>query len=91
MTKFESSVIVKRTLQAEFGHDTPNEDTIRRRFQCFCKTDTVEDHQCSVRPSTITEEKVDEIRDVCVQPNPFQVFDVSKQFVRFHKQHHIEL
>ena len=28
MTKFESSAIVRRALQAEFGQDTPSEDKI---------------------------------------------------------------
>ena len=47
MAKFESSVIVRRTVQAEFGQDTLNEDTIRGTFQRFCETSTVKDCQCS--------------------------------------------
>ena len=65
VAKFKSPVIVRRTLQAEFGQDTPSEDTIRRTFQRFCKTGTVEDCERSGRPSTIREGKVDEVRDVC--------------------------
>jgi hypothetical protein len=51
MAKFDSLVIVRRTLQAEFSQDTPSEATIRRIFQRFYETGTVnivnvpEDHQ----------------------------------------------
>ena len=65
MANFESPVIVRRTLQAEFGQHTPSEDIITRTYQHFCETGTVEDRQRSGRSSTITEEKVDEVLDVC--------------------------
>ena len=65
MVRFESPDIVRLTLQAEFGQDTTSENTITRMYQNFCKTDTVEDWQRPERPSTITEEKVDEACDVC--------------------------
>ena len=65
IAKFESPVIIRRTLQVEFGQDTSSEDTIRRIFQRFCEPGTVDDCQRSGRPSTITEAKVDEVRDVC--------------------------
>ena len=55
--KFESPVIVRRTLQAEFGQDTPSEDTITRIYQRFCEIGTVKDRQHSGRSSTIAEEK----------------------------------
>ena len=60
MAKSASPVIIRLTLQAEFG-----QDTMTRIYQSFCKAGTVEDRQSSGRPLTITEEKVDEVRDVC--------------------------
>ena len=57
--------MVKRKFQPELGQDTSSEDTIRRTFQRFCETGTVEDLYRSGRPSTIDEEKVDEVRDFC--------------------------
>ena len=38
MTKFQSSMLVKRKLRTEFGKNTPGETTIREIFQCFCET-----------------------------------------------------
>ena len=70
MTTVESAVIVRRTLQAEFGQDTSSEATIRRTFQCVCEAGTVQDRQRSGKPSTITEDKIDKVRDVCAtEPN----------------------
>ena len=64
MVKVESPVVIRRTLQAEFGQDTPSKDTIRRTFQHFCETGTVEDRQHSGKSSTVS------IRDVCeAEPN----------------------
>jgi transposase len=44
---------------------TPSEVCIRETFQRFCETVTAEDRECSGRPSKITEEKVDDVHDVC--------------------------
>ena len=65
MAKFESPRTVRRTLQVEFGPNTPSEDTIKRTFERFCETGNVEDRPRSGRPVTITEEKIDDVRNVC--------------------------
>ena len=65
MAKFDSPAIVKRQLQPEFGQKTSREDCITRTFQRFCETGTVEDRPRSGRPQKITEEKIDEVYDVC--------------------------
>ena len=64
-------------MQAEFDQDTASKDTIRRTFQRFCKTGTVEDHQHSRRSSMNTEEKIDEIRDVCATESNSSVRGVA--------------
>ena len=38
---------------------------LQGQINVFSETDTVEDRQRSGRPSTITEEKVDEVREIC--------------------------
>ncbi|CAF4838974.1 unnamed protein product, partial [Rotaria sp. Silwood2] len=64
MAKYESPAIVRRKLQVEFGRSIPSEGCIAVTFQPFCETGTVEDKERSGRPSTITEEKVEEVNDV---------------------------
>ncbi|CAF3419729.1 unnamed protein product [Rotaria sp. Silwood2] len=64
MVKFDSALVVKRKLWAEFGKNTPGETCIRDTFQRFCETATVEDREHSGRPSQITEEKIDEVSAV---------------------------
>ena len=64
MAKLQSSTVVKRKLRTEFGKNTPGETTIREKFQCFCETGTVEDHERPGRPSEIIEEKIDEVAEV---------------------------
>lgn len=64
MAKFESSTIVRRKLQVEFGNKTPSVVSIQATFERFCETGTVEDRERSGRPSKITEEKIDEVYDV---------------------------
>lgn len=63
MAKFESPVIVKRKLQAEFGKNAPGETCITVTYERFCETGSVEDRERSGRPSKITEEKVNEVHD----------------------------
>ena len=65
MGKFQSLTTVKLKLQAEFGKQTPNLNCIKDVFQRFTETGTVEDRKRSGRPSVITEEIVEEVRDVC--------------------------
>jgi hypothetical protein len=65
MAKFESATVVKRKLQVEFGKNTPTEYCIRSTFERFCETGTVEDRPRSGRPTVITEEKVNQVNDVC--------------------------
>lgn len=77
MAKFESPVMVRRKLQLEFGQDTPSEDTISRTFHRFCETGTVEDRSRSGRPSTIDEEKVDEVHDFCTTESTTSVRAVA--------------
>ena len=80
MAKFESRAIIRRTLQAEFGQDTPSEDTIRRIFQRFCESSTVEGRQRSEDHHRLQEERL--MRFVMsVQRNPIQVFEVLQQLV----------
>ncbi|CAF1525998.1 unnamed protein product [Rotaria magnacalcarata] len=64
MVKFESSTVVRRKLQVEFGNKTPSVVSIQPTFERFCETGTVEDRERSGRPSKITEEKIDEVSDV---------------------------
>lgn len=61
LAKFESSIVLKRKLQLEFGKQTPIVYCIRDTFERFCETGTVKDRQRSGRPSMITEEKIDEV------------------------------
>ena len=61
LAKFESPILVKRQLQVEFSEQTPGVDCIRKTFQRFCETGTVEDRQRSGRPHVIDEEKIDEV------------------------------
>lgn len=77
MAKFESATLVRRKLQAEFGQKIPGEDCITKTFQRFCETGTVEDRQRSGRPSNITEEKIDDVRDVCATEPHTSVRDVA--------------
>jgi hypothetical protein len=65
MAKFESITVVKRKLQAEFGSDSPGEVCIRETFKRFCETASVDDRSRSGRPTAMTEEKIDEIRQIC--------------------------
>ncbi|CAF3566716.1 unnamed protein product [Rotaria sp. Silwood1] len=58
-------MVVKRKLQTEFDKNRPNETCIRRIFQRFWETGAVKDRERPGRPSEITEEKVDEVHDVC--------------------------
>ncbi len=57
-------MVVKRKLQVEFGKKTPIEVTIKATLERFCETGTVEDRERPGRSSKITEEKIDEVRDV---------------------------
>ncbi len=63
MAKFESPAVVRRKLQVDFGEDTPTEACIKRTFERFRETGTVEDRERSGRPPKITEEKINEVRD----------------------------
>ena len=65
MGKFQSLTTVKRNLQAEFGRQTPNLNCIKDVFERFTEIGTVEDWEGSGRPSVITEETVEKVRDVC--------------------------
>jgi hypothetical protein len=64
MAKFESPTIVERKLKAEFGKNAPKKDCIIATFQRFCETGSVEDRERPGRPSTVTEDKVEEVIDV---------------------------
>ena len=63
MAKVQSSTGVKRELWTEFGKNTPGENTIREKFQCFCETGTVEDQERPGSPSEITKGKINEIAE----------------------------
>ena len=65
MGKFESLTTVKRELQAEFGKQTPNLNCIKDIIECFTEIGTVEDRERAGRPSVITEETFEKVRDVC--------------------------
>ena len=65
MGKFESLTTVKRKLQAEFGKQTPSLNCVKDVFERFTETRTVEDWECSTRPSVITEETVENVHYVC--------------------------
>ena len=69
MARFESSVVVRRKLQVEFGKNRPTEACIKRRFVRFCETGTGENREYLDRPSKITEQKIDKVRDV-IQHEP---------------------
>ena len=69
MAAFESSVVVERKLQVEFGKNRPTEALIKRTFVRFCKTATGEDWEHLDRPSKITKQKIDEVRNV-IQDKP---------------------
>ena len=64
MAKLESSVVIRRKLQAEFGKYTSTEACIKRSFDRFCATAKVEDREHRGRPSKITAQKFNEVRDV---------------------------
>ena len=89
LAKFEPPVIVRRTLQAGFGQDTPTESIIRKIYQCFYESGTVEDRQRFGGPSTITEEK--SMKPIMfVRANQTQVFELLQLFAQFHEQQYIE-
>ena len=77
---------VKRQLQVEFGEQTPDVDCIRKTFQRFCETGTVEDRQRSGRPHVIDEEKIDEvcnlIRDEITSISKQTLCDVFRNIVK---------
>jgi hypothetical protein len=64
MAEFQSPTIVERKLKAEFGKNAPKKDCIIATFQRFCEIGSVEDRERSGRPSTVTEDMVEEVRDV---------------------------
>ena len=86
MVKFESSVVVRRKLQVKFGRNTPTEAYIKRTFDRFCATGTVEGQEYPDRPSKITEQKINEI----FKTNHNQVFVLLQQLAPFHQQQHVE-
>ena len=53
MAKFESSTIVQRKLEAEFGKNARKKHCIIATLQRFCETGTVENLECSGRSSKI--------------------------------------
>ena len=61
MTKSEPATAVRRTLQRENVSDIPTERTIRYIYDKFLETGSVEDRQRLGRPSSVTEEKEEEI------------------------------
>ncbi|CAF3003342.1 unnamed protein product [Rotaria sp. Silwood2] len=69
MAKFGSPVVVRRKLQVEFGKNAPTEVCIKATFDRFCATGSIEDREHPGTQSKITEEKIDEVRDV-IQDEP---------------------
>ena len=69
IAKFESPVVVRRKLQVEFGKNMPTEAFIKRTFIRFCEIGTGEDREHLDRPSKITKQKIDEVRNV-IQDTP---------------------
>ncbi len=61
MAKLESATAVRRTLQRENVSDIPTEKTIRHIYDKFLETGSVEDRERPGRPSSVTEEKKEEI------------------------------
>lgn len=69
MAKFESIVVVKRKLQAEFGKNSPSESSIRETYHRFCETGSVEDRKRSGRRSVVTDNMVSKVAAV-IENNP---------------------
>ena len=55
--------VVQRKLEAELGKNAPEKDYIIAAFQRFCETDTIENQECSKRPSKITVNEVHNINE----------------------------
>lgn len=61
MAKFESPVMVIRDLQRQGITDIPTRQTISSIYQKFLDTGSVQNVNPPGRPSTITEDKIDEV------------------------------
>lgn len=79
MAKFDSPTVVRRKLQVDFGTQTPSEYCIKDTFQRFCETGSVEDRPRSGRPTVITEEKIEEVRDFCENTPGSSVRSVAQE------------
>ena len=84
MAKFESPVMVIRELQRQGITDIPTRQTISSIYQKFLDTGSVQNVNPPGRPSTITEDKIDEVEQaLTMQPmnsvrNIARVTDISK-------------
>ena len=75
--KIESPTVVRRKLPVEFGNTTLSVVSIQATFDRFRQNGTVEDRERSGRPSKMTEEKIDEVRDVVQNESNPSVYVVA--------------
>jgi hypothetical protein len=64
MAKFESPIMVIRELQRREATDIPNRHSITAIYEKFLETGSVQDKIRTGRPSTITEEKIQEVEEI---------------------------
>lgn len=64
MAKFESPIMVIRELQRREATDIPNRHSITAIYEKFLETGSVHDKVRSGRPSTITEDKIQEVEEI---------------------------
>ena len=85
MGKFESTTVVKRKWQSDFGKTTPTEHQIRTIVERFCASEIVEDWSQSGRLTGINQEKVDEVNHF-LQTHPWSsVRGLLQKPLRYHK------
>jgi transposase len=78
MAKLESATAVRRTLQRGNVSDIPNEKTIRHIYDKFLETGSVEDRERPGRPSSVTEEKKEEIVEALAK-TPMTIIHLKKE------------
>ena len=78
---------MKRKLQAEFAKNTPTEVCITAIVETFSGTVTVEYRERSEMPQKITDDKVKEVHDFCINKSRTS----SRQLLQLHQLRRIEL
>jgi transposase len=79
MAKFDSPTMVIRELQHQEAADIPTRHTVISIYQKFLETGSVQDCIRTGRPSTITEEKVQEVEEILEMEPVNSIRSVARQ------------